>query len=553
MKAVEYSQGVRNPSGESFKNKCFRWTHNVILVLSCCIVLYSLCANAFLPLQDYPQWLFQSKVLHQYFMGNPDWSVYYTVDWFPLPPNLLVTLMLASLQFLVPVLAAGRLFLIFYAVLFVFGWYYLFSVHHAWHPLRWLGLVFVQNHFFYLGFLSYELGLALLMIAAGWLSSRNDLMSRQTACGIFFISMVLFAVHVIAVGLFGIAVLIVLFLEYKRSGIIAWKIIVAILPSLVFVLIFLMNSRCGHGATFYPSLWIQILNGRYAIHVFNRLLPIAQKIPLSFLNAVVELFILGLGIVSYKKKWIDRHIPLFLAIAVLSMFMTIALPFSQIGEFGDINKRFVLPAVVFFFASQHWISRHRAVELAVVVLGLMAACMHQEQFASFDQEAKKINADVQGCIRMKNECIFVNRGFADEYDQRTSKIFSGIIRPLLHFQWYYNLDQPQKSTQSFETGLVHLRKNNLITIPFDAEQMFHDGCTSTQAVPLLQNRLENNDIKRSTFILIGTPSSLSILQKAFSCGYSPKPVISEYVKIFAANDSVKNDSSSYIDVDKSFH
>jgi hypothetical protein len=537
-----------NPTGESFnKEKCFHWVHNTILVLSCGMVLYSLLSNTFLPLQDYPQSLFQSKVLYQYFLGNPDWSVYYRVCWFPLPPNILVSLSMALLQFLVPVHIAGKIILIAYVILFVLGWRYLFTVHDAFHPLRWMGIVFVQNHFFLMGFLSYLFGFSLLMFAVGWLSSRKSLLSWQTAFGLFLISLVLFATHVIAIGILGIAIVIILILEYNNSKTVAWKILLSIIPFLLFVMFFLANAPSGNGVKYYPSLWAQISSWRNGIHIFNRLLPFSQQVPLSLLNVLIEVLVFSFAIMSFKKKWIVYHNPLFIIIASVALALTVVIPFSQVGEFGDINKRFVLPAVVFFLASQHWASKHRSIEIVIVSLGLLTACMHQVQFVSFDKEAKKIDFDFRDKVLTDNNYIVINRGFADEFDKRPSQIFSGIIHPILHFQWYYYLNQPQQAAQPFETGLVHPRPDRSLASVFDAEKTFANVAASSQAILPLKNWLTHQAVaEQFTVILIGAPASLTALKTAFPHNYFQKPASSEYVNIFIQDSGAKKDTSSYI-------
>jgi hypothetical protein len=184
--------------------------------------------------------------------------------------------------------------------------------------------------------------------------------------------------------------------------------------------------------------------------------------------------------------------------------------------------------------------------LVIVALGLVTAGMHQAQLASFDKEAGIIRADLKRSMKTKEDCVFVSRGFVDEYDKHVSQIISGIIRPMQHFQWYYNLDRPQKLAQSFETGLVHLPNNDSDTVIFDAERVFQDAAVSEQAVAPLQGWLEQKYDKRPLFVLIGTPFSLSRLQKAFTRGYCQIPAVSDYLKIFAANDCAKKDTSSYI-------
>jgi hypothetical protein len=536
-----------NPIGESFaKDKWFRWVHNILLILSCGMVFYSLLSNTFLPLQDYPQWLFHGKVLHQYFLGDPDWSIYYKVVWVPLPPNILVTLVIALLQFFVSIYTAGKLILIFYIILLISGWYYLFTVHDAIHPLRWMGIIFVQNHFFFMGFLSYLLGFSLLMFAVGWLSSQKSYMSWRTAFGFFIISMMLFATHVVAIGLFGIAVAIAFIFEYNHSKTIAWKVLLSIVPLFFLVLFYLTNAPSGNEIKYYPSLWAQFSSWRYAIHIFNRLLPFVQQIPLSFLNVLIEVFVLYLCVMSFKKKTIAQHIPLLMVLAIVSFALTVFLPFSQIGEFGDINKRFVLPAVVFFFASQQWKSKHRYIELSIIALGLLTATMHQLQMVSFDKEVKQINADIHDQIRTRDHYIVISRGFVDEYDKRPSQIYSGIIRPMLHFQWYCYLDHPTRVAQLFETGLVQQRFNSIDTSLFDSEKIFCEVTASGQAIAPLRSWLARSESGRYAIILFGTPSSLSVLQSVFPQAYIQKPLSSGYANIFIPKYDAKKDTSSYI-------
>ncbi|TAK67114.1 MAG: hypothetical protein EPO24_00895, partial [Bacteroidetes bacterium] len=189
----------------------FRLPEKLPQLIVACSMLALLCAiwlNTYLPLQDYPEWLFQGKTLHAALTDTLDSESLYAVRWFPIPPNALVSILLALLNFFMPIEIAGKVMLSAYLLLFISGWRFMFRTANHAHPFRWLGVLLAFNFFFYMGLLGYTASIAVLFFAVPWLFSLKAPFSPNHGVKIALLSLSLYLLHGVAFGIFILAILV---------------------------------------------------------------------------------------------------------------------------------------------------------------------------------------------------------------------------------------------------------------------------------------------------------------------------------------------------------
>jgi hypothetical protein len=127
------------------------------------------------PVQDQFDWFLQAKILAQ--PHDAAWHQHYEAVWRP-APNLLGEAAIATLARFVPIFHAAAFAYAVYLALFVAAAAYFVRADgrdRAYAEL--LGPLYAANHFFLMGFFNFALGLALFLLALGWLRRRGETMT----------------------------------------------------------------------------------------------------------------------------------------------------------------------------------------------------------------------------------------------------------------------------------------------------------------------------------------------------------------------------------------
>jgi len=139
-------------------------------------------AFRYVPTQDGPAHVFNAQILREYGHSAAGYEEFFEVRPDPLP-NLTSHVLLAGLLSVFPPLAAEKLLVSLYVVGFAAAFRsFLGAFGTASRPLSWLGLLFVYNRFFWLGFYNYCLGVALFWAILGYcIRQRGNLHLPQAA------------------------------------------------------------------------------------------------------------------------------------------------------------------------------------------------------------------------------------------------------------------------------------------------------------------------------------------------------------------------------------
>ncbi len=188
-----------------------RWW--IVFTALCAVLLVPLFLTEIPPLLDYPNHLARMEIL-AHGAGDPNLSRMYRANWL-IVPNIGIDLMMPMLMRLMPLAAAGKIFIALALLLPLAGVAALhraiFRVRSYW-PLA-AGLV-VYNRLFFAGFLNFLIGLGLALLAAAlWEIQRDRKAWVRLACATVA-AVVIFFCHLIAVGFYG---LLLLALELGRA------------------------------------------------------------------------------------------------------------------------------------------------------------------------------------------------------------------------------------------------------------------------------------------------------------------------------------------------
>jgi hypothetical protein len=180
-----------------------------------CIVsaLALIWCHRFLPLSDYPDWIFEGSVVAKLVRGEAPAS--YTFKHYPVPYSAIVA-MLGILDFVFSPEVSGKVVLsLCILLLAVSSTYMLRSVApRASNPLLLIPLLFLPNTYFFWGELNYDLGLWLLFFYCGYLFRRvyrKEAINWPLVAGVF---VALFSCHFLP---YAIALLITLMFILTES------------------------------------------------------------------------------------------------------------------------------------------------------------------------------------------------------------------------------------------------------------------------------------------------------------------------------------------------
>lgn len=177
-----------------------RWRVGLVATLSLVIASAPLFSTVLPPLVDYPNHLARFSLLVS--GGNQ----YFAVRWAPLP-NLAGDLIVPALARLVPLAAAGKLFLVAIFALTLGGAAWLNRVASgSWRLWPLLAAVFLYNREFLWGFLNYLFGLGCALCGGAlWLALENrPTWLRVATSGL--IALVCFVSHIAAFGVYALIV-----------------------------------------------------------------------------------------------------------------------------------------------------------------------------------------------------------------------------------------------------------------------------------------------------------------------------------------------------------
>lgn len=433
-----------------------------IALASILVLVTAIWWNHFLPLQDYPEWLFQSSLIKTAIGNSQQTIATYEIRWFPLPPNSLVSIVLAVLQFFVSVNVAGKLLLTVYVLLFIFGWLYFFSRRHGHHPLRWLGIVFVFNYFFFMGYVSYILGLSILFYAMGWFNHVEQF-SWWIVLGVIMFSLLLYTAHGIPCFIFYLVIAGRLILRNNRFHTLGQNLAIgfALLPSIVLLAIYIAYNNTPTQWVLYPSPILQLTNWVYAISFFNRLIPFEQTLPISLLNILITAFLAGVAYSFRKRLFHSTALRMYGPLALAMLFCIIANPVTRIGELFGIGQRFVLPAIFFFFASFSVVNADRKIENAIVILGLIMSVLYFAQMLQFDKDAESVYEAIKPSYEKARTPLVIARGYVEEFDKRMPQRFSAGIRTMIHFRRVLDIESVPRNFVTFGSALLQVQKNKM--------------------------------------------------------------------------------------------
>lgn len=129
----------------------------------------------FIPLQDYPDWLFQSLIFKEIITGNTKFASYYEFNSF-LTPNIISTIIVGFLSLILNPIVAGKLFLIISVELLFISIFIFLRAHSTiqYLPAIFISFLIIWNKNLFLGNINFIFGLGISFLLLSLLKKKES-------------------------------------------------------------------------------------------------------------------------------------------------------------------------------------------------------------------------------------------------------------------------------------------------------------------------------------------------------------------------------------------
>jgi hypothetical protein len=389
-------------------------------------------AVRFLPFFDYPHWVYQANIIAHY----PEFRQWYTLNWMPVP-NLGSTLPLLALTPIFGPELGAKILVAGYACGMILAFAYLArGIAGAPTGYELLGSIVVYNYFFYNGFLSYIVGLPVLLAVLGVLVRTPSQPSRAQVAIVSLLSIIAYLCHLFVWIPIVFYLMTTVFVTRTHRPIL---LLSQALPGFL-LLAYVLQKRDSIPTQYYDSLANKLFSIVGPNLPFQRVDPFAAPIPILLLNIVILSFI-GLLFIRALYKSLSGNAPpmpvlgtdgrgqarkgsrleAFLRVGLRSsashsassllivciglLVAAVTLPFTWFGGMGAVDQRFVFTAYVILLAGLGAAATTRFRQSFAMPLALSVLLAHTIAFIAAGNQLRMVHDAIRA--RPRDASVFV--------------------------------------------------------------------------------------------------------------------------------------------------
>lgn len=351
----------------------------------------------YLPLQDYPDWLYQGYLFNQYFFHGNDFGGYFTFHGY-IPPNGASTIGIGLLSLLVSPFIAGKLFLFVALALMYFG-----CDHYLQHFAKTkritntiVALYFVFNLHFLIGNISFLFGLGFALTSFCYLYKRSRL-----ECSYYQIPFILicYLSHFFTLAIF--LLLIAVYTNKEERKLTYRNVILSSLPTAMIFIHYWMNKTI---TTFRPenldSTPFQMFMAKLTVvsvtsipfHRYKAVwepTDIMKYVNYSIAAVALVALVAAIVIILWKRNWSRGSI-----IISVIFILLITLPYEIAGLYFPAERFMILLflALIAFFSGKWSVISgqlfRRGVLVVFSVLTVSSLCYNYIMLGNFNAMLK---------------------------------------------------------------------------------------------------------------------------------------------------------------------
>jgi hypothetical protein len=407
----------------------------------------------FLPLYDYPIWLYEVRIIRG--LAEPMFHEAYELVKAPVP-NLGFVAPVWVLSSVLPLEMCGKLLLSVCVVGFPWAvWYCVNKISgNVGRSVAYIGFPFAFNIYFY-GGNAFLLGFIVTLLTLGYFIPRLERMSsgQWTALGVvllitYFAHLLAFVLLLLALG--------GAILSRQNVGTNIRSLLLALLPSLVSFGWYTLSALPPGDTAAEWSVWSLAQNVLKPVFLFVKSYGIPNALPLTALNllwlGVLTSFVCVLAKSAHTAGILDRR---FVLPAIVSIIGVLALPKSLMGVY-EPGVRFGLPAVLFLVLL---FSRAGIPAYWRVVFLIVAACVtfcNIFYFKNVDEQMSELYTDITTNVQLR-DMSFRSMRFDYPPPRHVWDIGAASIDPLFGAVYYAALPTGGGEAWIFGTALLRAK------------------------------------------------------------------------------------------------
>jgi|GEM_PF-3210040 len=308
-----------------------------------------------LPMQDYPDWLYQGYIFNQYVFHGNDFGGAFSLYHY-LPPNGISTVIIGLLAEIVAPLHAGRIFIGLMMLAVYFGIYLYAGITVRNHRMLCaaIAFTFVFSYNFWLGNINFVMGLGVALLGAYLLIGRRWIERVPPTMAVILLC---YSCHFFSLVMLGLALL--AFIVAERRADLLPKLMLAALPAAALFVHYVMNANVATGDEHITLTLFQQVRERAAMFAgviipFQRFFHISEPTILhrianyTYLVGVAALTLLAAYTLFRRRQWMLNSVlvPVVLPLIFLLPLYTsgIVYPGERLVVFFMVNLLVVIIA-----------------------------------------------------------------------------------------------------------------------------------------------------------------------------------------------------------------
>ncbi len=405
------------------------------------------CAFRFLPLYDYPIWLYEIHIMHR--LSEPVFSQTFELARYPVP-NLGFVGIVYLLSTAMSIEMAGKILLLFVVVGLPWSfWYCVRRISGNPHnPLAYAAFPFAFSFYFFSG-QAFLLGLIVSLLMMGFYLPKLDRLTLPdwTALSVLFV--ISFFIHALSFVFILITFGAVILSTYRRN---LTYFLLSITPSVLCVVWYLSRPETGGVTEAVWSFKGVAQNIVKPLFLFTKSYAIANPFPLTILNCLwMNVLALLVYLLWRGRRQINKEF-----IAPFCVFFVLMIGLPEIA-FGIVQPggRFALPVfflLVLIFSRAHVSDSWKNVFLAVAAIVTLYNAYH---FREVNLQMREFFTDMTSIADMNN-ASFCSIRFDWPPERNWWDIGAASIDPLFGVPYYAGLNRGGR-TWIFGTSLLHVK------------------------------------------------------------------------------------------------
>jgi hypothetical protein len=411
-------------------------------------------SHRFLPLYDYPIWLYCVRIMRGLADGNPLFMDAFESVSGPVP-NMAFMGGVWSLSYVTSLEVAGKLLLTVCVSAFPWVWWWssrrIAAVESPW---TYLGFPFALNLFLW-GRLGYLLAFILLLLVLGVFLPRALRLTGWSLAILAVVSVLFFLLHGVVFVVWSIVMVLMLLRgrdAWKRK---AWRLTALFGPSLL--------CAFWYGSTMTDAPWNETSSWGLGAMVRSALKPlmlciksygIASPGPVSVYNILwlTTLFACAIAYAA-EHKFRFRAGGSWLAAGALVLGCGIVLPLNAFGVFQP-GAYFVLPALFLLSVSARSVRRAGMISAVMVFWALCVSLYCSVLVSRVDSQMQEFYHDFSAAVDVSQPHTVVSLDWPA--GTGASDVVSASVNPLFGVPFYSLLERDGLSW-IFETSMIRLK------------------------------------------------------------------------------------------------